>query len=82
MRPEKPKVFILGILAAILIVMLRKIKNYKVNTISMIQKFDKRNENIKVWIDGTLYHRNEAKISVFDSLSQGGDAVWGRLKSI
>ena len=26
MRPEKPKVFILGILAAILIVMLRKIK--------------------------------------------------------
>jgi len=25
-RPEKPKVFILGILAAILIVMLRKIK--------------------------------------------------------
>ena len=26
MRPEKPKIFILGILAAILIVMLRKIK--------------------------------------------------------
>ena len=26
MRPEKPKVFILGLLAAILIVMLRKIK--------------------------------------------------------
>ena len=42
----------------------------------MIQQFDKRNENIKVWIDGTLYNRNEAKISVFDSLSQGGDAVW------
>ena len=42
----------------------------------MIQQFDKRNENIKVWIDGNLYHSNEAKISVFDSLSQGGDAVW------
>ena len=46
----------------------------------MIQQFDKRNENIKVWIDGNLYHRNEAKISVFDSLSQGGDAVWEGLR--
>ena len=46
----------------------------------MIQQFDKRNENIKVWIDGTLYHRNEAKISVFDSLCQGGDAVWEGLR--
>ena len=46
----------------------------------MIQQFDKRNDNIKVWIDGTLYHRNEAKISVFDSLCQGGDAVWEGLR--
>ncbi|MBC66086.1 MAG: aminotransferase IV [Rhodobacteraceae bacterium] len=46
----------------------------------MIQQFDKRNENIKVWIDGVLYHRDEAKISVFDSLSQGGDAVWEGLR--
>ncbi len=42
----------------------------------MIQKYDKRNDNIKVWIDNKLYHRNEAKISVFDSLVQGGDGVW------
>ena len=27
-----------------------------------------------------LYYRNEAKISVFDSLSQGGDAVWEGLR--
>ena len=46
----------------------------------MIQQFDKRNENIKVWIDGTLKHRDEAKISVFDSLCQGGDAVWEGLR--
>ena len=46
----------------------------------MIQQFDKRNENIKVWIDGTLCHRNEAKISVFDSVCQGGDAVWEGLR--
>lgn len=42
----------------------------------MIQQFDKRNENIKVWINGKLLHRDEAKISVFDSVVQGGDAVW------
>jgi len=37
---------------------------------------DERNRDIKVWIDGDLYHRDEAKISVFDSAVQGGDAVW------
>ena len=46
----------------------------------MLQKFDPRNKNIKVWIDGTLYRREDAKISVFDSLSQGGDAVWEGLR--
>ena len=42
----------------------------------MLQEFDSRNEHIKVWIDGVLYAREEAKISVFDSLVQGGDGVW------
>ncbi|MEM9389988.1 MAG: aminotransferase class IV [Bacteroidota bacterium] len=37
---------------------------------------DTRNENIFVSIDGTLYPRDEAKVSVFDSAVQGGDAVW------
>ena len=46
----------------------------------MLQKFDPRNKKIKVWIDGTLYRREDAKISVFDSLSQGGDAVWEGLR--
>jgi branched-chain amino acid aminotransferase len=46
----------------------------------MLQKFDPRNKNIKVWIDGTLYRREDAKISVFDSLSQGGDAIWEGLR--
>ena len=46
----------------------------------MLQKFDPRNKNIKVWIDGTLFRREDAKISVFDSLSQGGDAVWEGLR--
>ena len=42
----------------------------------MIQKFDKRNKDIKVWINGDLFHRDDAKVSVFDSVVQGGDAVW------
>lgn len=41
---------------------------------------DPRNKNIKVWIDGTLYPREEAKVSVFDSVVQGGDAVWEGLR--
>eukprot|EP01084_Bolivina_argentea_P146978 257227_1 len=41
---------------------------------------DKRNENIKIFIGDRLYDRNEAKISVFDSIVQGGDAVWEGLR--
>ena len=42
----------------------------------MTQQFDNRNKDIKVWINGDLLHRDLAKISVFDSAVQGGDAVW------
>lgn len=41
---------------------------------------DSRNKDIKVWIDGNLYPREEAKVSVFDSVVQGGDAVWEGLR--
>ena len=46
----------------------------------MIQQFDKRNKDIKVCINGELLHRSQAKISVFDSAVQGGDAVWEGLR--
>ena len=42
----------------------------------MIQRFDKRNKDIQVWINDRLVHRDMAKVSVFDSVVQGGDAVW------
>ena len=42
----------------------------------MTQKFDERYKNIKIWIIGELLLRDSAKISVFDSVVQGGDAVW------
>jgi len=42
----------------------------------MIQQFDTRNKDIKIWINGELLLRDQAKISVFDSAVQGGDAVW------
>ena len=34
------------------------------------------NTNILIYINGELMPREEAKISVFDSVVQGGDAVW------
>ena len=42
----------------------------------MLQQFDQRNSNIHVWVGHGLVPREEAKISVFDSSVQGGDAVW------
>ena len=46
----------------------------------MLQKFDDRNKNIQVFIKDNLYPRSEAKVSVFDSVVQGGDAVWEGLR--
>lgn len=42
----------------------------------MLQKYNPKNENIQVWVGDQLYHRSEAKVSVFDSSVQGGDTVW------
>jgi len=42
----------------------------------MLQQYDKRNDDIQIWVGDRLYPRNEAKVSVFDSTVQGGDAVW------
>ncbi len=42
----------------------------------MLQKYNPKNADIQVWVGDRLYHRNEAKVSVFDSTVQGGDAVW------
>lgn len=41
---------------------------------------DPRNANIKIDINGTLYARNEAKVSVFDSGFILGDGVWEGLR--
>ena len=41
---------------------------------------DPRNENILIHVNGRLLPRAEAKISVFDSIVQGGDAVWEGLR--
>ncbi len=45
----------------------------------MLQKYNPKNEDIQVWVNG-LCHRHEAKVSVFDSVVQGGDAVWEGLR--
>ena len=41
---------------------------------------DKRNSDIIVHVTGALVPRAEARISVFDSAVQGGDAVWEGLR--
>lgn len=46
----------------------------------MLQKYDPRNTDILVSIDGELLPRDQAKVSVFDSVVQGGDAVWEGLR--
>ncbi|MCP4438628.1 MAG: aminotransferase IV [Aureispira sp.] len=46
----------------------------------MLQQFNPKNKDIQVFIGDQLYHRDEAKISVFDSVVQGGDAVWEGLR--
>jgi branched-chain amino acid aminotransferase len=46
----------------------------------MLQKFDERNRDLIVNINGELVHRDNAGISPFDSAVQGGDAVWEGLR--
>jgi branched-chain amino acid aminotransferase len=46
----------------------------------MLQKFDERNRDLIVNINGELTHRDKAGISPFDSAVQGGDAVWEGLR--
>ncbi len=46
----------------------------------MLQEFIAENETISIFVGGKLYPRHEAKVSVFDSVVQGGDAVWEGLR--
>jgi branched-chain amino acid aminotransferase len=46
----------------------------------MLQKFDERNRDLIVNINGQLVHRDRGGISPFDSAVQGGDAVWEGLR--
>src|SRR5437773_3345632 len=48
--------------------------------LQMLQKFDERNRDLIVNINGDLVHRDKAGISPFDSAVQGGDAVWEGLR--
>jgi len=46
----------------------------------MLQQYDERNKSIQIWVGDKLYPRDKAKVSVFDSTVQGGDAVWEGLR--
>ena len=46
----------------------------------MLQTFDERNQDLIVSVGGKLSHRDAAGVSPFDSVVQGGDAVWEGLR--
>jgi branched-chain amino acid aminotransferase len=46
----------------------------------MLQQFDERNRELIININGRLVPREEAGVSPFDSVVQGGDAVWEGLR--
>jgi len=46
----------------------------------MLQRFNEKNRDLIVSINGQLIHRDKAGISPFDSVVQGGDAVWEGLR--
>jgi len=46
----------------------------------MLQKSDERNRDLIVNVGGRLTHRDQAGVSPFDSVVQGGDAVWEGLR--
>ena len=46
----------------------------------MLQRFDERNRDLIVNVNGRLLHRDQAGVSPFDSVVQGGDAVWEGLR--
>lgn len=46
----------------------------------MLQQFNEKNKDLIIYVGGELLHRDEAKLSVFDSLVQGGDGIWEGLR--
>src|SRR5579863_3569265 len=46
----------------------------------MLQKFNEKNRDLIVNINGRLVHRDQGGVSPFDSVVQGGDAVWEGLR--
>ncbi|HJT81342.1 MAG TPA: aminotransferase class IV, partial [Chthoniobacterales bacterium] len=46
----------------------------------MLQKFNEKNRDLIVSVNGQLVHRDHAGVSPFDSAVQGGDAVWEGLR--
>ena len=47
---------------------------------AMLQTYDARNADLRYWVNGQLLHRDQPGLSPFDSVVQGGDAVWEGLR--
>ena len=45
-----------------------------------MQKYNSKNKNIYILVNDDILKREDAKVSVFDIVVQGGDAVWEGLR--
>lgn len=45
-----------------------------------MQTYNPKNADLKIYVGGEILPRDAAKVSVFDSVVQGGDAVWEGLR--
>jgi branched-chain amino acid aminotransferase len=48
--------------------------------LAVLQQYDERNANVLYSVNGVMRHRDEPGLSPFDSVVQGGDAVWEGLR--
>ncbi len=55
-------------------------RQWPVRIDAMLQQFNEKNRGILVSINGKLIHRDQGGVSPFDSVVQGGDAVWEGLR--
>ncbi len=61
---------------------MHKIRCYKILIMPVNSDIDKRNENIQIYINGSFYKRDDAKISVFDSGFLLGDGIWEGIRLV
>jgi len=61
---------------------MRTIKQFKILNMPVNKETDNRNKDIQIYINGSFYKREDAKISVFDSGFLLGDGIWEGIRLV